>query len=675
MTKRLPDLGIAAAELAAQGFRVFPALPRGKRPAIKEWPTRATTDSDELRSWWKANPSRNVAIACGRASGLVVLDVDSLAAELELMATHGTDWTRTRTVQTAHGKHFYFLYPATGELRNSTGKIADHVDVRGEGGYVVAPPSLHPNGNRYRWKKGDAELLPAPEWLFATNGVARAAANGDDGGPIFVGERNATLTRIAGGMRRQGAKREEILAALESVNLRCQPPLANAEVTAIAKSVSRYAPAEVEITAPRPVAKPSAAPLESDWPAPLGEAAWHGPAGAMARLLEPASEADPVALLLQLLVALGNLMGHDPCFLVEDTAHTTNLFLCVVGTTSKSRKGTGWGRVRKQVAELDAAWESACIKSGLSSGEGLIEAVADRATVKYGDLAAQIASKEKRLLVLQDEFSSVLKIMQRESNILSAIVRNAWDHGNLNTMTRKTNALHATRAHISIVGHITRDELRRLLTEMEMANGFGNRFLWIIARRSKELPLGGTVVERERTRILKQLRAALDFAAKVGNLKRSAAADHLWIRAYSALSEGSTGMFGAITARGEAQVVRLSCLYALLDCSRIIEPVHLRAALAVWKYCEDSARYIFGNSMGDPVADVIMAALVSAPSGVTRTDIDALFGNHRTARVEQGLRYLLEQSKIHAIEEKTLGRPRTKYFPGPPEKAHSQKAS
>src|SRR5205814_1467214 len=161
----------------------------------------------------------------------------------------------------------------------------------------------------------------------------------------------------------------------------------------------------------------------------------------------------------------------------------------------------------------------------------------------------------------------------------------------------------------SVIGHITRHELRRYLNLTEIGNGFANRFLWTCVRRSKSLPEGGHVDDVEFEALIGRLNRAVKFASGVSELRRSDKARALWHKAYEELSEGKPGLLGAVTSRAEAQTMRVACLYALLDCSKVVKEVHLRAALAVWDYAEQSARHIFGDSLGDPLADELLRAL------------------------------------------------------------------
>jgi hypothetical protein len=213
------------------------------------------------------------------------------------------------------------------------------------------------------------------------------------------------------------------------------------------------------------------------WPEPMFLEAYYGLAGDFVGVLLPHSEADPVALLIQLLVMFGNAVGRGPYFLAEADVHYPNLFACFVGATSKGRKGTSYGRVREVFAQIDEEWTRSRIRSGLSSGKGLIDQVRDPSKKDEG-------VTDKRLLIFEAEFALVLKVMQRDTNTLTAIIRHSWDTGQLRTMT-KNSPLCATGAHVSIIGHITAEELRRYINETEMASGFANRFLWLCVKRSK----------------------------------------------------------------------------------------------------------------------------------------------------------------------------------------------
>ena len=381
----------------------------------------------------------------------------------------------------------------------------------------------------------------------------------------------------------------------------------------------------------------------------LPKAALHGLAGDVVRLVEPHSEADPAALLIQFLAAAGNLIGPGPHCMVEATRHALILYPVITGETSKARKGTSWGHIQRICEQVDGDWARNRLMTGLSSAEGLISEVSDDADLP----------NDRRLLVNQGEFAAVLRIMSREGNTLSPVLRDAWDSGNLRTMV-KHDPLRATGAHITLIGHITRTELLHYLSATEAHNGFANRFLWVCARRSRILPDGGSVPESDLATLRCRLSSVLQWAHERGNFefKRDGDARTLWFENYPQLSEGLPGLLGAATARGEAQVLRLSAIYAALDCSPIIRLEHLEAAFAVWEYCLASARCIFGGELGDRDAEAILEALQQAgPDGMTRTQIRDLFSKHRpTGRIEQALRLIARLGLCRSERQATGGR-------------------
>jgi hypothetical protein len=265
---------------------------------------------------------------------------------------------------------------------------------------------------------------------------------------------------------------------------------------------------------------------------------------------------------------------------------------------------------------------------------------------------------DHRLLVVENELVSTLKVASREGNTLSAVIRQAWDTGTLRTLTRN-NPLEATGAHISIIGHITSEELHRHLTSTEIANGFANRFLWVAVRRSKELPDGGNLNPDDLRPLITRIGAALAFARRAGQIDRDDTARDLWHEIYHDLSEGEPGLVGSLLARSEPQVVRLSMLYALLDRSHRVKKPHLKAALALWDYSARSVRHLFGDDTGNPDSDIILRALrAGANGGLTRTQVSALFGRHATAdRIDRALQPLLEHRLATVEREETGGRP------------------
>jgi phage/plasmid primase-like uncharacterized protein len=389
----------------------------------------------------------------------------------------------------------------------------------------------------------------------------------------------------------------------------------------------------------QPIAANATGAAVEAWPATLEDEALYGLPGEIVRTIEPHTEADQSAILIQTLVAFGALVGRGPHIKVEADQHHARLNAVLVGDSSKARKGTSWNRVKElfePINELDGLRFPRVVE-GLSTGEGLKWAVRDAIVKiereKTGPAVAVETDPgvtDKRVLVTESEFAQVLRQCSRHGNTLSATVRCAWDNGNLQSLT-KNDPVVASGAHICIIGHITAQELRAELTATDSANGFANRFLFMAVKRSKMLAFGGGDLAAEtRATLTRRLAEAAALARQRGQMELSPEARELWVGVYPVLSQGHPGLLGAVTARSEAQTLRLALVYALMDGAETIEPAHLRAALAVWERCEDSARHIFGSALGDRIADSILQAL-RANKRMTRAQISDLFSRNETA--------------------------------------------
>ena len=331
----------------------------------------------------------------------------------------------------------------------------------------------------------------------------------------------------------------------------------------------------------------------------------------------------------------------------------------LVGATAKSRKGTSAGRIREIFKVADGEWESTRIKTGLSSGEGLINEVRD--PVMDGSKVIDPGVEDKRLLVLEAEFAGALTMMRRPGSVLSRVIRDAWDCRDLAVLT-KNNPTRATGPHISIIGHITIDELLAKMDRTSMTNGYANRFLFACVRRARLLPHGGDLDGSAVRELAMLTRERITQARKVSRVMMTAEARRVWEHAYETLSHGKPGLLGAILGRAEAQTVRLALLYAVLDGRDEIGVAHLNAALSVWDYCDASADYIFGGVVAEKTEDVIAAALRQAgETGMTRTEMRDLFGRHRKGHeIDAALAALAAKGKATCIMGAvTGGRPPT----------------
>jgi len=233
------EICTAALRYAGYGWSIFPC--HQKRPLTGHGLLDATTDPEVIRQWWAKWPDANVAVAL---AALVVIDIDGPEGEATLARLIRQFGALPETLESKTGRGRQLFFAAGGaEIHNSAGKLGPGLDIRGKGGYVVLPPSVHPNGQTYEWIR---KLRPAllPDWVVILLAeVPTPAPPASD--PVPKGRRNTTLASMAGSMRRKGFDSAAIEAALTIVNrARCQPPLSPPEIHQIANSMKRYVPAD-----------------------------------------------------------------------------------------------------------------------------------------------------------------------------------------------------------------------------------------------------------------------------------------------------------------------------------------------------------------------------------------------------------------------------------------------
>lgn len=248
-----------AFEYAQRGWKVFPlhtmkdlncscgnvnCSSAAKHPHIKEWQNHCSCDSDEIRGWWNKWPDANIGIATGDASGFFVLDVDPRHGgkeSLQQLVKRNGSFPKTLGSNTGGGGYHLFFKNPEFKITNRS-NILPGIDVRGEGGYIVAPPSIHKSGLQYSWMKEfvDNPINDAPLWLiqlFFNKQLSRKGMSS----LVFEGGRNSFLTSEAGKLRKYGLEQGHLETRVKEINaLRCSPPLDDNEVQAICASVGRY---------------------------------------------------------------------------------------------------------------------------------------------------------------------------------------------------------------------------------------------------------------------------------------------------------------------------------------------------------------------------------------------------------------------------------------------------
>jgi Protein of unknown function (DUF3987) len=392
---------------------------------------------------------------------------------------------------------------------------------------------------------------------------------------------------------------------------------------------------------------------------PTTDAMFPGLVGDLVAASVAATEADAACVAAHFLVAFGAVVGRGPHVLVGETVHHVNENCLIVGSTSAGGKGDGGNVGLMPILDAAQPWRP---RSGLSSGEGLIHACRDAVyglSQKGERVLRDEGVDDKRLLILETEFSAVLKQFRREHNILSNVLRDAWDGKALLTTLTKNSPTCATNAHVSIIGHTTPEDLRAYLSDLDAANGTGNRFLFVAVRRCRTIPDPPPIPRQVREPLVHAVASVLAHAGTVDLLMRTPAAAAAWSALYPTLRQDRPGLLGALLARGPAHVARLSALFALCAGARAVDVPHLEAAAAWWRYATASAEVIFANRTGLDAADRIRAEMLPDQELDLRTMRQELFNNHISAgRLREALDLLTRLEVVRLEERKTDGRPR-----------------
>lgn len=403
-----------------------------------------------------------------------------------------------------------------------------------------------------------------------------------------------------------------------------------------------------DVTSVRSARPPRAHPAPDrppNAPAPI-ELEGLGFAGEVIEALLPWTEADSAALLLDFLTCFGSAVGPGPHMYAGGARHEARLYSVAVGKTSAGRKGTARATVSRLYELAEPDWSKDNVQGGLSSGEGLIQAMADM-------------EGTKNFLAVETEFGKVLAVASRMGNTVSDQVRQLWEGDRVRVLNRKQIKLDG--AFFSLLGHVTDTELRDRMSNVDLVNGFANRILWVYTQRSKLLPDGGRLPDELIDPVARDVGKAIRRARRVGEVERTKRASNLWRQHYLEMAESRLGgQVAAITDRREAQCARLSLVFALLDGGRQIRPEHVNAAYTVWRYCEETAVLVFGNSTGDAHADRVLLALKRADrNGMKRSEIrkKVLADNVSGAKLD-AIRERLEDAELIEVEKgvKTGGR-------------------
>lgn len=366
-------------------------------------------------------------------------------------------------------------------------------------------------------------------------------------------------------------------------------------------------------------ASPAAQTLEVDDnllnpPPILPDEAYHGMLLDVVKTACKTSEASPVAVAANFIATFSAMVGRVAFQHIGDgTCHARPFFL-LVGRTGKARKGTAEFTVRKifdsvEVITADTYPKMKRHEGGLSTGEGLGWAIRDKANDDDDG-----GTDDKRMLVIEAEFAGAMAAAAREKNTLSATVRTCWDGKDIAPLVKNATWC-ASKPHVCITGHITSEELIHRWNDVDAQSGFLNRFVILHIVRPKLVPLPTPTppdeIERLAALVAEAVRFAIgdDYTANNSReIRMSCDAITLWCSEYRALTAEQPGIAGALLVRVEIYCRMFAMIFALLDRSTVIEPVHIKAALAWINYWKESVTYIFQKLAAKAEAERLDAA-------------------------------------------------------------------
>lgn len=409
--------------------------------------------------------------------------------------------------------------------------------------------------------------------------------------------------------------------------------------------------AELELRAQQSVASARAELPELD------TAAFDCYLGSLVRHIAATSEGDPANILASLIAACGVHLGTGPHLQVGDDRHPLLVWPLIIGRTGGGRKGAGWNSAKRLLRAADEEFIGNNVRSGLTSGEGLAAALADRARDPDDDTAPPETS-DHRLLAFEPEWAGVMSRMKRDGNSLSATLRAAWEGGDLSTMG--VQARTAKNTHVGILAHITPKEFRAKLSDSDMAGGTYNRFLPIAVARSQFNPLGQGAQPSVIHGLGTDLAAHLERGARLGTLGFTGAGATLWRELYIELGNdtGEDGPVEQFISRAAPNCLRIAAIHAALDGADALHPEHLTPAAALVRYSIASARAVFT----DTTTPHRLAAWIAeaGPDGRTRKDITTGFfkGKEKADVISTILDQLIQAERItRTTRPRADGRP------------------
>lgn len=656
----------------------------GKHPIPRDGFLAASTDPETVRIMLGAGSNPNYGICWPDGSDVVVIldvDGDDWKERIAVLKAEYGPLPPTKTTKTpSGGLHLFYRWPV-GVPIPDTNTLHGFVARFPMKGYVVGPGSAI-NGKVYA-EAGTEEMAllpvawasPSPRAKEPLITVTDAPAAYEMPVRVETGHRHDEIVRLVASMWNRREDVSVIFAAVQALALRFAEPMDATRLQVEIADALSTAEKKWQVPAGSTTREGSTstgtvsattghqatgrelievglldAPVSEPPIAMRAEA--FTTSGLLAGLMDhwkPRTDASYESLLVQTLVYAGSLMGHLPCAFYGSRPQHTNVFATLVGTTGVSRKGTSADLVRGVWGQVSDAARG--LSHSANSGEGVIA------------LAAKTDGEP--ILIYEEEFARFLIAKGREAATLSPIMRQAFDDVPLSSVTATRN-VRAESHHISMIAHVTREEVTDTFGGTDLKNGFANRIAWIgtFQRPDAVVTVHDNVLPNS---LRDEMRAMLAWAAKMprpligGTTHQYDPVARQMLTDASGRYNAGVGLAPFLSRRLDTIAARISLIYACLDQSRIIEPLHVEAALAVTDYAYATAKWVFPETTGDIDADLVLRhGLVHPDRFLDTAELEGIVG--KKTRDKQRVADLLGLMGYARIAE----RPRRDGRPGRP---------
>jgi Bifunctional DNA primase/polymerase, N-terminal/Primase C terminal 1 (PriCT-1) len=578
-------------------------------------------------AWWQSCPTANIGTPTGTFSGRVVLDVDPRhgggESYVKLQQQYG-EIPATLTSRTGGGGLHLVFGSKDPRIRNSAGKLGPGLDIRGEGGYIVVPPSVHATGKCYEWIDPATPIAELPARLASLllepdRPTPATSANGC----ISEGQRNSTLVSLAGTMRKRGMSPGAIEAALLAENTdHCTPPLPELEVRRIAKSVGKYPPGQVMGNGQRPDIEEEDEPEEPKEPLAISvfpEIAWRGIFQTYREAMAGTSEASDVTRFISLWVAAAVRLQRK-IKLWNGSWLFPNVYLVLFGDTG-DRKTTGTRGFLDLIPDADLSR----VLRGAGSGEGIADWLK-----KCEEGATQIST-----CLYLEELSELTTRAKWDGSTLKTFLTSVYDCPPRHEVKYRKNPIDLREPIVSLLACTTPALFWQHMYDVDLTGGFGNRLLYLTGRVGDPIPRPARPDYSQLRKVHEALNALAQIPASEGQL--SGLAGDTWDTFYlDWRRQDLEASLAAMTKRVPDYCLKLALVYAALEETLpALTAEQIQAATAVGRYAVACTEQLLGHRMRESrqggCEGAVLRALTGAHRPLPAYKVQELIGGRFTA--------------------------------------------